>query len=42
MHIVTAYRIQLLPVSKVVKAVSCITDFGVSTVIITFFVGGAS
>ena len=31
-----------LPVSKAAKAVSCITDFGVSTAIITFFVGGAS
>ena len=31
-----------LPVSKAIKAVSCITDFGVSTAIITFFVGGAS
>ena len=31
-----------LPVSKALKAVSCITDFGVSTAIITFFVGGAS
>ena len=27
-----------LPVSKAIKAVSCITDFGVSTAIITFFV----
>ena len=31
-----------LPVSKAIKAVSCIDDFRVSTAIITFFVGGAS
>ena len=31
-----------LPVSKNVKAVSCITDFGVSTAITTFIVGGVS
>ena len=31
-----------MPVSKAVKAVSCITGFGISTAIITFFVGGAS
>ena len=31
-----------LPVSKAIKVVSCITDFGFSTAIITFFVGGAS
>ena len=31
-----------LPVSKAIKAVSCINDLGVSTAIITFFVGGAS
>ena len=31
-----------LPVSKAIKAISCITDFGVSTAIITFLVGGAS
>ena len=31
-----------LPVSKSIKAVSCITDFGVSKVIITFFRSGAS
>ena len=42
-----ASRIQLsefnfLSVSKAIKAVSCIDDFGVSTAIITFFVGGAS
>ena len=33
---------RFLPVSKAVKAISCITDFGVSTAIITFFEGGAS
>ena len=45
MHIITAYRIQLsvcLNISKAVKAISCITNVGVSTAIITFFVGGAS
>ena len=31
-----------LPVSKAIKAVSCITDFGFSTTIMTFFLGGAS
>ena len=31
-----------LPVAKAKKAVSCITGFGVSTAIATFFVGGAS
>ena len=31
-----------LPASKAIKAVSCITDFGVSLTIITFFVGDAS
>ena len=31
-----------LPVSKAIKAVSCIIDFGVSTAIIIFFVGGES
>ena len=31
-----------LPASKAMKTVSCITDFGVSTAIIIFFVGGAS
>ena len=31
-----------LPVSKDLKVVRCITHFGVSTAIITFFVGGAS
>ena len=30
------------PVSKAIKAVSCVTDFGVSMAIIRFFVGGAS
>ena len=33
---------RFLPVSKAIKVVSCITNFGVSTVIIAFFVGGAS
>ena len=36
MYIVTAYRIKLA--SKAVKTVACITDFGVSTAIITFLV----
>ena len=31
-----------MPVSKAIKAVICINDFGVSTAIITFFVGGVS
>ena len=31
-----------LPVLKPLKTVSCMTDFGVSTAITTFFVGGAS
>ena len=31
-----------LPFSNAIKTASCITDFGVSTAIITFFVGGAS
>ena len=31
-----------LPVSKAIKAVSCMTAFRISTSIITFFVGGAS
>ena len=35
-------ELSFLPVSKALKAVSCITDCGVSTAIITFFVGGAS
>ena len=30
-----------LPVSKAIKAVSCIPDSGVSMAIITFFIGGA-
>ena len=37
-----AHNYSFLPVSKAIKAVSCITDFGVSTTIITFSVGGAS
>ena len=40
MHIFTAYS--FLPVSKAIEAVSCITDFRVSTAIVTFFVRGAS
>ena len=35
-------KFSFLPVSKVIKAVSCMTDFRVSAAIITFFVGGAS
>ena len=31
-----------LPILNALKTVSCMTDFGVSTAIITFFVGGAS
>ena len=41
-HIITAYRIHFLPVSKAVKEINCITDFGVSTAIITFFIVVAS
>ena len=36
------YSVQNSAASKAAKAVSCITDFGVSTAIITLFVGGAS
>ena len=36
------YSVQNSAVSKAAKEVSCITDFGVSTAIITLFVGGAS
>ena len=43
MHIIVHHtEFSFLPVSKVIKAVSCITDLVVSTAIITFFVGGAS
>ena len=42
MQIITAYKIQLSACLKSFKGSRCITDFGVSTVIITFFIVGAS
>ena len=35
-------ELSFLSLAKAIKALSCITDFGVSTAIITFFVGGES
>ena len=35
-------ELSFLSLAKAIKALSCITDFGISTAIITFFVGGES